>query len=104
MNILATITPVLIILFFPFRKEVNKPRKIDSISHYIFTLLSVPIMYWYSWGDNWKLFSDDNVSLFREMVTFNAIICPLHGLFINEVWYLIDMLEKLYLTITRKSK
>lgn len=101
-NILATITPILTILFFPIRKQVKKHRKTDSLFHYVFTLGFIYALYWFLWGGSWKLIRGDNFSLLREMINFNLIVCPLYGLFINEVWYLVDMIEKLYLTVTGK--
>lgn len=101
-NILATLTPIFILVFFSFRKHRNHPRKVDTLSHYVINICLIPILYLYLWGDSWKLISDPKYSLFREMTNFNIIVCPLYGFFISEIWYFVDMLEKIYIKIVKK--
>lgn len=101
-NILATLTPILAILLLPFRKDVDEHRKKDTWSNYIITLCIIPFLYWFLWGDSWKLVSDDRFSLLREMINFNLIVCPLYSAFISEIWYLIYIIEKLYFKIFKK--
>ncbi|QIM62156.1 hypothetical protein A1D29_01885 [Pasteurellaceae bacterium Orientalotternb1] len=101
-NILATLTPIFILVFFSFRKHRNHPRKIGTPFHYAINICLIPILYLYLWGDSWQLISDPKYSLLREMINFNIIVCPLYGFFISESWYFFDMLEKIYVRLIRK--
>ena len=101
-NILATLTPILILVFFSFRKYRTHPRKTGTPFHYVVNILFIFILYLYLWGDTWQLISDPKYSLLREMINFNLIVCPLYGVFVSEAWYFFDILEKIYIRLMRK--
>ncbi|MGX2975426.1 hypothetical protein ACWIUH_10785 [Ursidibacter arcticus] len=102
-NILATLTPIFILLFLSFRKYRKHPRKTGTLSHYVINICLVPILYLYLWGDSWKLISDPKYTLFREMFNFNIIVCPLYVFSISEFWYFFDMLEKIYFRLIKNK-
>lgn len=101
--ILSIITFLIIILLFKFRKIRKHPRNFNKATHYIFTLLFVPIVFYFLWIKEWELFSSYDGSYIREITTYILIISSFQAGFISEFWYFIDILEKLYKKIMNKQ-
>lgn len=101
--ILSIMTIFSIIALFKFRNSRTHARNINKTSHYVFTILFIPITFYFLWFKEWKLFSSNDGNHIKEITTYILIICSFQALFISEFWYFIDILEKIYKKIMNKQ-
>lgn len=102
-GIMLILTPSLIILFSKSRKLRTNHRNTNTIYHYSFVLVFIPIALYFLWIKEWKLFSSNDNNYIKEIPMFIIIICGLNATLISELWYFIDMLEKIYKKIMKKQ-
>lgn len=99
---LLILTFIAITALLKFRHFRRHPRTTNTPKHYFFVLLFLPTSSYFLWIYEWTLFSNQNVSVVKDITIYTFVTCSLNAWFISEFWYFIDMVQKLYQHIRSK--